>query len=530
MLILIPILFLLLVSIILTGIILWRPRMGITWFVSTITAFITWLVILFMRFRIPETFTVGFQDTPGVITFSAKLLSDSISWPYAWALSASLLACTLVFAIHLSVKDTNLPGRFTLPASMIFGSVGLWAIYSANLNNLILAWAAIDLLWLLFMLLGSQDHQAILTAFAVRGFGLFLAVSAAFTQQADIPLTFPIENTTSNTLVFLGAAIRLGSIPLGGKILEKNISNKDLHFFINLVIAASALIYITRGSVGISTGLESIFLGVAGILALLCGLTWLIFNPGTGKVWLWVSGISVLSLIAALIREEQASLAWGIVLILPGSLLLYTHYRPRFLTIWTLAGLIMLCTLPFTPAWQGIRIYPLPDQFIRHGFGWLFWLLAQTLLLAGYLIAIRKPKLSLPGSDRWVEIIYPIGLVFLPLTHISILVFGEPGLTNDLQGFPALSLSLFSLVSIALAFVSSAVVTRNSQLVLRVSNSLMKITPYKWAARTIEGLFRLISQLVSFIDRILEGEGGILWTLLIVLLLFALWFQVGAGG
>lgn len=530
MLILLPLAFLAFVSIILTGLVLWRPRIGIAWFVSTIAVFITWLMILYLRFRLPETFSIGIREVPGNISFSARLLSDNISWPLAWALSASLLTFTVVFAIRLSTKEVNRFSSSSLPASLIFGSLGLWAIFSGNFNNLILAWAAIDLVWLLLMLMSSQDHQAILITFAIRGFGLFLAIGASIAQQPGVPPIFPIVDTTAYSWIFLGAVIRLGSIAFSGRIFETANSNQDFHLFVNLVVAASAIIAVIRGSDGNSSGMGTILLGLTGFLALIYGIIWLALNPETGRFWSWIMGVSALSVIAALTGEEQASLAWGIVVILPGSLLLYTHYRPRFSAFWWLAGIMMLSTLPFTPAWQGIRIYPLPGQVFNQGVGWIVWLLAQTLLFTGYVIAMRKSRLTLPGPDRWVEIVYPIGLIFLPLTHIIILLFGVPGLTNDLKGFPALSLSVYSLASLALAVAGSLLVKQYSAKITRAAYLIRTITPYQWVTRVIGSMFRAISQFSSLVDRILEGEGGILWTFLFVILLFALWFQFGAGG
>jgi hypothetical protein len=530
MLILLPISLLILVSLALTVMQAWRPRLGIAWLVSAITTFLAWLIVFLMRLRIPETFTIGSAAPPGNMPFTAILRLDNISWVYAWALSASLLAFTFIIATQLTTKESDRPGWASLAASLFFGGLGLCAIFSGNLNTLILTWAGIDLILLFLLLKSSQDQHAVLSAFAVRGLGLFLAIGAALTQPAGGLLTFPIVNTTASTLVFLGAVIRLSSIVISSRNIGSRNSSQEFNLFFNLVIVASALIVITRGSTGILPDLGRILLGISGGSVLLCGLTWFLLYPGAERFWLWITGISALAVIAALMGEAEASLAWGIVLILPGSLMLFTNFRPRFTNTWFLAGLISLSTLPFTPAWQAIRIYPIPGEWFNQGLGWVIWLLAQTLLLAGYIIAMLKPRSPLPGRDRWVEIVYPAGLLALPLTHISILLFGTPGLTNDLQSFPAVSLSLVSLASLALAIAGARFFQRESLFSARFTSGLLKITPYEWVSSGLGGLYRVLSLSIMFVNRILEGEGGILWTLLFLLLLFALWFQFGSGG
>jgi hypothetical protein len=209
---------------------------------------------------------------------------------------------------------------------------------------------------------------------------------------------------------------------------------------------------------------------------------------------------------------------------------LFNFARMRSVKALFVLGLIGISALPFTPAWQGIRLYPLPSQISGQGIWWWIVMLAQSLLTSCYILFALHPRKALAGAERWVWIVYPLGLAFLPVTQFIILVFGVPGLSNDLLAFPPLYLSWINLVVLALAIAATWIALRAPHLVSKLSTSLARITPYEWCKRGYNVIFTAISRFVHFFDQILEGEGGILWTLLFLLLLIALLIQFAARG
>src|SRR5512143_712851 len=160
MLIFLPISLLILTSIILAVLRFLNPKSGVLWLVSAALTLLTWLIVMLMRLRIPESFTLGSTGSFITLPFQYSLLLDKISWPYAWALSTSLLAFILISATRLSSDNTLRPTWSFWPINLLMGGLGLWSIFSGNLNSLILSWAAIDLIWLFYVLSNSYDHQA----------------------------------------------------------------------------------------------------------------------------------------------------------------------------------------------------------------------------------------------------------------------------------------------------------------------------------------------------------------------------------
>jgi hypothetical protein len=530
MVILLPILVLFLAALSMTALLFWRPKIGIIWFSAVISAFLAWSIVLFLRLQLPDSFTPitgrSTELVPLVITFRL----DKISWPYSLALAASLLAYVLIAVVGLTSKSFNRSEWISLPASLVLGGLGLSAVFSGNLNTLLLSWAAIDLLWLFFMLGTSRDYLVIMLTFAVRAAGIYLAIAMAFTQPAGTPLIFPGLDPAGNTILFLAAFLRLGSMLLNDRFVDQRNTKQTFHVISTVVLAASAMIVVTRESGEIMPSLAPVFVGLTTSLAVIFGLLGLIRYQRSGATWLWISGIASLGVISAIIAQTDASLAWGIALILSGSLLCLLNLSSRAIKFLFVIGFICLSTLPFTPNWQGIRIYPLPGEGFKTGYSWLFWLLAQAFLFASFTMIMLKPRPAQPATERWAHVLPLIGLIFLPVTQITILLIGVPGITNDLQAFPPLSLIVFSLIPIAFTAIGARFFPKTTRVSVRASAFLDRISPYQWISRTIDRVFNGIAHFIGFIDQLIEGEGGILWTMLFVLLLFALWIRFRAGG
>jgi hypothetical protein len=266
-----------------------------------------------------------------------------------------------------------------------------------------------------------------------------------------------------------------------------------------------------------------------GIIAILYAVVFLLSKEERKNLTLWMVGIAILSVAAAAQAEIYASLTWGIVLILLGSFFQFNTVQLRSSKILMVIAFIGISTFPFTPGWQGIRLYPLPSELLSHGVTWILFLIAQTMLVAGYILTTLETKNPVSGAERWVWVIYPIGLIVLLLTQIIILIFGIPGLANDLEAFPPLALAWASLTIVVLSVLGLWLTRVFSEQWNKLKNYAYTIAPYEWINRAINSLFRLITAAVLFVENIFEGEGGILWTILFLILLFAIFYQVSFG-
>ena len=88
--------------------------------------------------------------------------------------------------------------------------------------------------------------------------------------------------------------------------------------------------------------------------------------------------------------------------------------------------------------------------------------------------------------------------------------------------YPALVSSWPSLIAIGLAIFLVILAPRISRLPDRLVSSLHAVFSFGWLYRLFWGVYRLVGRSLALFNLILEGEGGILWTILLLTLLLSL--------
>ncbi|HEY9087527.1 MAG TPA: hypothetical protein VIO36_05120, partial [Anaerolineaceae bacterium] len=265
-----------------------------------------------------------------------------------------------------------------------------------------------------------------------------------------------------------------------------------------------------------------LLLTLVTLAVLYTALAWLSAeNALSGRPY-WVVALSALALICVLRGQPQASIAWGLALILPGSLLFLFSARDRGTLVMPLLGALGLAGLPFTPAaagWLGLWSQPFEPAN-------LFFLFAHAALLAGYIRHIFVPVDSLASMERWVQGMYPFGLFILIATQFIAAWFSLP------QSF-----SLATWVGILAALLALGGVTLLNWLLAprpggepgwlavlggRVGRWLGAIFRLDWFYRLGMLAYAGARRFVAVLANILEGDGGVLWVLVLLALLISL--------
>jgi hypothetical protein len=295
---------------------------------------------------------------------------------------------------------------------------------------------------------------------------------------------------------------------------------------VRLVPAAASLAYLARlTSAGLTTLQEQILLVVTGIAALLASLSWLLARNELDGRPFWISSMAALAIASTLRGQPVASQAWGVALLFSGGLIFLTSARPRLLIPVLALGLLGFSTLPFTPAWDGARLYSAPFNPVI-----ILFLVSHVLLLTGYIRHMIQPGESLAGVERWILAIYPLGLVLLPLTHF---VVGGWGWVQIIQetGFTVNFLRLWPGFLVAALTIFLVLRGRRSLLIpSELEPGLKTALSMGWLYRGLWGVYDALGRLLDGVSRLLEGEGGVLWALLILALLLAIFIQTAPGG
>ncbi len=499
-----------------------QPKFSYFWLIAALGALIAWPIQLVNRVTIPAEITLAIWR-PGIYFRSSPgLLLDDISWPFALALVSLVLAVILTDVARAAEADW-----LAWASSLTITALGLVAVLAGNPLTLMLAWAALDLAEVLILLsktYKSSIREQIIIAYATRIAGiLFVLIAIISSSASGLPLSFDTITPVSSLYLILAAGLRLGVLPLHLPFFENLPLRRGLGTLLNLIPATTSLMLLARTAAAeVEPAFAPYLLALAGLAGLYGGISWLTAADELEGRPFWILGIASLALASAVRSQPAATLGWGITALLSGSLIFLLSARHRLLYPVVGLGLLGILGLPYLPSWQSAGLYRSPFNILL-----VLFLIAQTMFAAGYIRHLVRPGDRLAGVERWVWVIYPWGLIVLPLTHILYTVWElrqpgleQPDLGNSWSGF----LIVVTIAGFGLLY------RRGVRMPVRLTQTIRRTLSLHWLYRFAWQIYHLGARLVAFINLILEGAGGILWTLLLLVILLSLLAQQQLGG
>ena len=220
-----------------------------------------------------------------------------------------------------------------------------------------------------------------------------------------------------------------------------------------------------------------------------------------------------LAVAAALRADPIGAAAWGAAIVLSGGALFLLSEHNKWLTRALLIGAWGISSLPFSltaTGWNSGTSVPF--------LGWLAWpflIAAHAMLIAGFVRHSQRTTARLKNEDQpiWAKNVYPIGISILLLTTI---VLGSFGWTGALQLGNLFVGGLAVLLALGLLWLTPR---------LRILNPVRAhwVRPANaswldWGYESLWSLYRQLGRVSNTISNMLEGESGIMWTLLFLAL------------
>jgi hypothetical protein len=277
---------------------------------------------------------------------------------------------------------------------------------------------------------------------------------------------------------------------------------------------AIGLLLMLRGSMLIvSENIGTMAQTVPAIIALSAAIIGILIRE-PGKAWI----ISILAIIAgsAILGTPQDGLAWGLVFLLPGFLLRRQTSNIKEVSLVLILGSFGILTLPFLPAWSGANIFGAGGQGYLYAaaFG-----LAGGALLSGSVGKIVLKQLP-SGTIRTPFI---IGAANLILTQF--IIGFSTTLIDDSVNLGAFSISSWIPGGIMVLFILIGYRLPELSIPLLDKGPDRLEMAFKGALSTSTGI---IDQVINILAGLFEGEGGLIWALLIAFLIISL-ISLGGG-
>jgi hypothetical protein len=504
-----------------------RPNFPALWLIAVVGSLTAWLVTLFLRIRLPASFTL--VDWAGQTIYSASpgLLLDYSSWPYAFAIASLVLAVVLVSPGHLRLRSevVNVAG------SLALGGLGLLAVLAANPVSLLLGWAAMDLIELSILMRTSADeHQdrAVIQVFTTRVAGIMIALwtFVVASREAGFNTSFSDLSPLAGIPLLISIGLRVGIFPLHLPFTGEGSLRRGQGTLLRMVPAASGLVVLSRIPSSAISRTVADWLGLFALLALLfTAFRWVMSRDELNARPYWLVSLTAVGILAVLVRQPEASLSWGVSLVFIGSAIFLLENASRFTRVTLGVGLICMLGLPFTANASGMLGLASGKNF--------FWIILEFIgifmLVVGAMDKVlRKPEIP-EKLEQIIYLTYPLSILLLVLGYLFVGLFGWHG--SRTVGAWWISVPLF------LAVTAWVVLDRRTGRPTRWLEKIrsigaieedresltfiQKFADLEWFYSAFRYLSRGLGSLVNAVTFLLEGSAGIFWAILVLVLFFA---------
>ncbi len=578
MLILITIALFLFIPLVMLVLHLVRPRLNYQGFLAVLAVLAGWVLVFLARPATPRVITLLQWQPNALFTLSPSLLVDQVSWYFSLALASLALTAVITSIAQLGQSVVVDPGTsqpagslpdnpaslaaspiqpaeespgiqppkgWVLWASILaLAGVGLLAATSGNLLTLLLSWVGLDLLELVALLgqvMVSQTRERIIQAFSARMAAVCLVIAACIVLwSAGTSMTFDSITQPAGLLLLVAAGLRLGVLPIHLPFTRGLAINRNLGMVLSLVPASSSYILLARlSNVALSSAITPYLLGLSILAGIYAAINWLRAKDEVIGRPFWLLATASLVVTAALLKQPAACLVWGIASLLSGGLVFSMALRHKNLLPLSILAVIGLSSLPFTPTWQGTyMVDPAsmtgmnPSIFAVFSFSLL---VLQAFLVAGLIRQVFRGIFPVTAvialhTERWVWFLYPLGLTLVLVTQYLIGWFTLPSLHEvPLTGwFVGVVVIIF--VGAIHYFSRNFSSLFQPRLNPNLRSAWDRLFSLDWLYRFLWRLYRTVSRVFSLISSVLEGDGGLLWALVLLGLIFVFLQRLNTNG
>ncbi|NSW53560.1 MAG: hypothetical protein HPY85_13730 [Anaerolineae bacterium] len=495
----------------------WRPSMGMAWVVALAGSLLSWITILVYRWvSVPALVIRGWLGTGGT-SYDLIFGYDATAWHFLFCCASILMAIMLTAPVRITSSQRSTEWALDL----MLGILAMFPILSQNPLSLILSWTLLDVIEIVFHLRLSGEEllnrQAIM-AFAARLAGTFVMYWAFLSSQFTVGsgMDFSSIEAGNGLLFLLAAGLRLGVFPVLVPFSREIPLRREAGTLLRFVVPASSLALLTRLDGLVMPAGWAVILSILALAASVYGVIRYFFASSelTGRSF-WVTALAGMATVSIVRGEGEAALIWSTVLLLFGTFQSLHSYRLPGQWWLMLPGFVGLSGLPFTPGsqgWEGLLV--LPFNALDIGFLFVFiW------LLLGYLKHAFRPDEPSDAVELWMKVLYPFG--FLLLVGVQWFT-GASFLTVTINTGTWWASVVAVVAALGVAYLVNRWVPAIFSPGPTASGVRRRERSADWGYMAMQTLYVVMQSVVDGISRILEGEGAILWALILMVLILTL--------
>jgi hypothetical protein len=497
---------------------------GFLWAISFISLLAIWISVLVIPISSYQPLQISSWFSIPQISSVVKFSGDLISISYVFCICSILFCFLIISIIHLQKQNWNK----LIILNLIAGCLGFLSLISQDSLSLVLIWTLLDLYGLGLDLWFSEDNlekQKAVVSLAIKIVGSLIVIGGGI---KGVTLGIDLDLSTIPTrigLIFLvGIICRfVGIIYNFPKMGEEFIFRSKFIFkVISLATVFSLLGRIPKLEIPAVNRFWILFvliiMGVWSVLRILFSKNFAVALPS------FFSGLTGIQFYCAIQGKPEATLVWGCLALLIGILLGMFQRISRSFSIIPSLGLLLAVGIPFTLG--GIGLVGIIEPFSVFSVFILLILLGILADLARIVWQMPKEPIHL---EKILSFVYGIGIVSLPLSGFIL------GIQISRESYPNPNFLYSTIMLVAWIVIGGMsywlnTPVRYQRLIKKFHNlvqNVKKIRDWDIPRKISHPLFNLLENVIRFISRIMEGEGGFLWTLVLLALMISV---VSLGG
>ncbi len=493
------------------------PDFRFAWLTATGGTLIAWISVFVWQAGMPVILQLPPWKPENIFSQSPLFIADGTAWAFALSITTICLA-----VIITAVARDNFPTPLSWVGVLVLTAFGVLAVTADNPLTLVLFWAAIDLTEMVAQMRFVENpklSERVVISFASRVTGILILLWASMVSASDgSTLDFLSPAPRAGLYLIIASAFRLGVFPLHLPYASESSFRRGFGTGLRMISAGSSLILLARVSLGSFESLVTPYLVIfVSFAAVYGGWMWLRSPDELSGRPYWMIGLGSLAVASSLRGNPVGATAWSCALILSGGALFLASAESRWLDKALFIGLWGISSLPFSltaTGWvsQGGRFwYAIP-----------FLIAAQAMLLAGYIRQSQRSasRTSFENQPIWARNVYPFGIYIILLTILILGLFGWNGILQFGNWIAAI---IASFLTFGLLWLVPRVRILNP-----VRAHWVRSTDPTWldiVYQTIWEFYRGVRRVISTFSSVLEGESGIMWTLLFLVLFISIFAQ-----
>lgn len=507
-----------------------RQRPGTIWLVAEVMVLITWVSAIVIGVLNPPPIVIN-NWLPEPFNFTNLTLSFSQhNWGFGFLLVSLLVAVVSSEAKYLDTPDYVRK----IISSILLTAFAMLAVMAGSLLTFVICWALIDLIefGVLAVLMGQP--RTLLTAgtsILFRLVGLILLILLISLTPAESLAADAVESEVSSSLwglVVLLVLFRTGTLPLFQPYVNAPAYQRGVVTILRgipLLITYAFIHYIAEAGGVLING--EFWLVIVGIALLWGGLSWFgAVDEIQGRPY-FLFTLAGYGLTVLMTGQIEALHGFSVLLVAGGAGLFL--YSPRFkkFNLFVLVLVAGMLALPFTPTASIAQLFGGQEPVVIK----VLWALGLGLIVAGLLKHSLTRIKQIESIETWMLFFHTAAMYFIafsPWVIVAVLWSKQPQLLRWWPGIVTATLS-GTILTAYLLFKSRmrSIRMRNKALesgLEMVTSSLGNVYKFNWLSRVFSSIGFVISKFVNLLARVMEGDGGILWSFLFFVLLLSLLF------